>query len=104
LSACIATIKHHHERWDGTGYPEGLEAESIPIEARILAVTDSFEAMISERPYRKALSFKQAIAELEKCSGSQFDPSVVRAFLPIALSSAPDDIELEMQRGRQDHR
>ena len=74
-----------------------------PIEARILSVTDAFEAMISERPYRKALSFKQAIAELEKCSGSQFDPSVVRAFIPIALSSAPDDIELEMQRGQQDH-
>ncbi len=102
LSACLAAIKHHHERWDGTGYPGGLKGEAIPIEARILAVTDSFEAMISERPYRKALSFKQAIAELENCSGSQFDPVVVRAFIPIALSSAPDDIELEMQRSQQD--
>jgi len=102
LSACLAAIKHHHERWDGTGYPGGIAGETIPIEARILAVTDSFEAMISERPYRKALSFKQAIAELEKCSGSQFDPVVVRAFIPIALSSAPDDIELEMQRSQQE--
>jgi len=102
LSACLASIKHHHERWDGTGYPGGLKGETIPIEARILAVTDSFEAMISERPYRKALSFKQAIAELENCSGSQFDPIVVRAFIPIALSSAPDDIELKMQRSQQD--
>jgi diguanylate cyclase (GGDEF)-like protein len=103
LSACLAAVRHHHEQWDGTGYPGGLQGEAIPIEARILSVTDAFEAMISERPYRKALSFKQAIAELEKCSGSQFDPSVVRAFIPIALSSAPDDIELEMQRGQQDH-
>ena len=102
LSACLAAIKHHHERWDGTGYPGGLDGETTPVEARILAVTDSFEAMISERPYRKALSFKQAIAELEKCSGSQFDPVVVRAFIPIALSSAPEDIELEMQRSQQD--
>lgn len=102
LSACLAAIKHHHERWDGTGYPGALEGETIPVEARILAVTDSFEAMISERPYRKALSFKQAIAELEKCSGSQFDPTVIKAFIPIALSSAPEDVDLEMQRSQQD--
>lgn len=102
LSACLAAIKHHHERWDGAGYPGGLKGETIPIEARILAVTDSFEAMISERPYRRALTFKQAVAELENCSGSQFDPTVVRAFIPIALSSAPDDIELEMQRSQHD--
>ena len=102
LSACLAVVRHHHEHWDGTGYPAGLQGEAIPIEARILTVTDAFEAMISERPYRKALSFKQAIAELEKCSGSQFDPVVVRAFIPIALSSAPEDIELEMQRSQQD--
>jgi len=100
LSACLAAVRHHHERWDGTGYPAGLKGENIPIEARILCVTDSFEAMISERPYRSALSFKHAIAELEKCSGSQFDPGIVRAFIPIVLASAPDDIELEMQRVR----
>ena len=103
LSACLAAVRHHHENWDGKGYPGGLIGEAIPLEARILAVTDAFEAMISERPYRQALSFKQAIAELEKCSGSQFDPVMVRAFIPIALSSAPDDIELEIQRSQQDH-
>ena len=102
LSACLAAVRHHHERWDGAGYPSGLKGEAIPIEARILCVTDAFEAMISERPYRSALTFKQAIAELEKCSGSQFDPGIVRAFIPIALSTAPDDIELEMQRVRQE--
>jgi len=100
LSACLAAVRHHHERWDGAGYPSGLKGEAIPIEARILCVTDSFEAMISERPYRSALTFKQAIAELEKCAGSQFDPAIVREFIPIALATAPDDIELEMQRIR----
>jgi HD-GYP domain-containing protein (c-di-GMP phosphodiesterase class II) len=101
LAACLAAVRHHHERWDGNGYPSGLKGEAIPIEARILTVTDSFEAMISERPYRKALSFKQAVAELEKCSGTQFDPKVVQAFIPIALSTGPDDLELEMLRNRQ---
>jgi len=98
LSACLAAVRHHHEHWNGAGYPAGLKGESIPIEARILCITDAFEAMISERPYRAALSFKQAISELEKCSGSQFDPGIVKAFIPIVLSTAPDEIELEMQR------
>jgi diguanylate cyclase (GGDEF)-like protein len=102
LSACLAAVKHHHERWDGAGYPSGLKGDAIPIEARILCVTDAFEAMISERPYRSALTFKQAIVELENCSGSQFDPAIVRVFIPIVLATAPDDIELEMQRFRHD--
>jgi HD-GYP domain-containing protein (c-di-GMP phosphodiesterase class II) len=58
--------------------------------------------MISERPYRKALTFKAAIAELENCSGTQFDPTVVKAFIPIVLSTAPDDIELDLQRVRRE--
>ncbi|MDD5648048.1 MAG: HD domain-containing protein, partial [Dehalococcoidia bacterium] len=102
LSACLAAVRHHHERWDGGGYPAGLKGEAIPIEARILCVTDAFEAMISERPYRTALTFKQAVAELEKCAGTQFDPNIVRTFIPIVLSTAPDDIELEMQRVRHE--
>ncbi len=95
LSSCLSAVRHHHERWDGTGYPSGLKGEDIPIEARILCVTDAFEAMISDRPYRGPLTFKQAIAELENCSGTQFDPNIVRVFIPIALSTATDDIELE---------
>ncbi|MGD0855576.1 MAG: diguanylate cyclase [Dehalococcoidia bacterium] len=104
LAACLAAVRHHHERWDGNGYPSGLKGEAIPMEARILTVTDAFEAMISERPYRKALTFKQAIAELDKCSGTQFDPRVVQAFIPIALSTGPDDLELEMLKNRQTQR
>lgn len=98
LIACLSAVRHHHERWDGTGYPGGIKGESIPIEARILAVTDAFEAMISDRPYRGPLKFKQAIAELERCSGSQFDPNMVRIFIPIVLSTAPDEAELETQK------
>lgn len=75
------TVRHHHERFDGKGYPYGLSGNAIPIESRILAVADSFEAMTSSRPYRKGLSDEQAVTELRRCAGSQFDPAVVEAFL-----------------------
>ena len=73
----------HHERWDGHGYPRGLAAEAIPITARILSVVDAYDAMISRRPYREPLSIAEARAELQHCAGSQFDPSVVTAFLQV---------------------
>lgn len=74
-------ILHHQERWDGEGYPAGLRGEEISIEGRILAVCDAFDAMFSDRPYRKSMSDEAAIAELKRCAGSQFDPRVVNAFL-----------------------
>jgi diguanylate cyclase (GGDEF)-like protein/putative nucleotidyltransferase with HDIG domain len=92
LVSCLPAILHHHERWDGSGYPSGLKGEAIPIEARILAIADSFDAMTSPRPYRQAMSYKKVLDELKRCSGTQFDPSLVEAFLPIALSTAPEDI------------
>ena len=73
-------ILQHHERWDGTGYPGGISGNGIRKEARILAVADSLDAMISDRPYRKALSFKSARREIMSCSGTQFDPAVVKVF------------------------
>jgi len=76
----------HHERWDGAGYPYGLAQEAIPLGARILSVVDAYDAMLSERPYREAMSDADARAELESCAGSQFDPQVVQAFLQ-ALST-----------------
>jgi len=76
-------ILHHHERYDGAGYPDGLEGEGIDTGSRILAVADAFEAMMSDRPYREALPLEEAVAELEKNSGSQFDPDVVIAFLEV---------------------
>ena len=73
----------HHERWDGGGYPYGLAHEAIPLGARILSVVDSYDAMISDRPYRKAISDADARAELERCAGSQFDPQAVEALLQV---------------------
>lgn len=74
-------IRHHHERYDGSGYPDGLSGEHIPIVSRILAVADAYDAMTSTRPYRKTLTHEGAVAELKKNSGTQFDPKVMEAFL-----------------------
>ena len=73
-------VLHHHERWDGAGYPEGLPGERIPLGARIIFVADAYDAMTSERVYRSRLTDEEALEELERCAGSQFDPSVVQAF------------------------
>ena len=70
-------VLHHHERWDGAGYPDGLGGEEIPIGARVIFVADAFDAMTSNRLYRPALSHVEALAEVERCSGTQFDPEVV---------------------------
>jgi HD-GYP domain-containing protein (c-di-GMP phosphodiesterase class II) len=74
-------ILKHHEWYDGNGYPLGLAGEAIPIECRILAVADAYDAMTSDRPYRKAISHEAAIAELKRCVGTQFDPMIVEAFI-----------------------
>ncbi|MBW2700341.1 MAG: GAF domain-containing protein [Deltaproteobacteria bacterium] len=83
LSDAQKVVLRHHERYDGSGYPGRLKGEEIPLEARIIAVADSFDAMTSDRPYRKALSRDVAVAEIKNTSGSQFDPRVVEAFLAI---------------------
>lgn len=80
-------ILHSHERWDGKGYPSGLEGKAIPLIARIVAVVDAYEAMTSDRPYRKALPVEEAIRRLEKSAGSQFDPGVARAFIRMVRES-----------------
>lgn len=85
LEEASQIVLHHHERFNGTGYPAGLKGEDIPIGSRIFAVADTLDAMTSERPYRKALSFEIASEELVKFRGIQFDPHVVDAFLSVGL-------------------
>lgn len=82
LRPLIPYVYGHHEAWDGSGYPEGLAGEDIPFEGRLLAVADSYDAMTSNRPYRKALPHDIAIAELRRCAGKQFDRFYVDAFIP----------------------
>jgi putative nucleotidyltransferase with HDIG domain len=84
-------VQHHHEWWDGHGYPDGLAGEAIPVEARIIAVCDAFDTMTSEQSYKATLSAEEALAELEACAGSQFDPELVRAFRELVAEgdSAP---------------
>ena len=72
-------MRHHHERVDGAGYPDGLAGDEIPLEARIIFVADSFEAMTSDRPYRAGMGVDEAVAELRRCSGTQFEPEIVEA-------------------------
>jgi diguanylate cyclase (GGDEF)-like protein len=81
-------ILKHHEHWDGQGYPLGLSGEDIPLPCRILAISDAYDAMTSDRPYRKAMTREQAIAELQRCAGTQFDPNLVERFIKILEESS----------------
>jgi HD-GYP domain-containing protein (c-di-GMP phosphodiesterase class II) len=76
-------VRHHHEKYDGTGYPDGLKGEKIELGARILTVADSFDAMVSDRPYRKGMPLEQAVQQLVVNKDKQFDPTVVDAFLGV---------------------
>ncbi len=86
----LNVVRSHHERFDGRGVPDGLSGDAIPLEARIAAVADTFDAMTSARPYRPGVPIPATIAELQRCSGAQFDPVVVRAFLEAIESGAID--------------
>ncbi len=94
LAPSVNGILYHHERWDGTGYPEGLKDEEIPLEARILAIADSFEAMTSARPYRPALSIEEVVTELRQGVGLQFDPGLVKVFIDIVEAGLPDRVKI----------
>jgi diguanylate cyclase (GGDEF)-like protein len=82
-------VLHHHERWDGAGYPDGLSGEQIPLGSRIIFVTDAYDAMTSDRTYRPRRSSRAALAELERCAGTQFDPGIVAAFRQEIEESSP---------------
>jgi HD-GYP domain-containing protein (c-di-GMP phosphodiesterase class II) len=81
LKDAALIVRHHHERFDGHGYPSGLAGEEIPVGARILAVADAFSAMVDQRVYKEPVSRRAALEELITCAGSQFDPRVVEAFI-----------------------
>ena len=105
-------VLHHHERYDGGGYPAGLKGEQIPLEARIICVADAFSAMTSERPYRRRMSLEEACVELERSAGTHFDPQIVRIFVeevrkghPAAdgqLAEALADPELTSRLGEEE--
>ena len=81
LKRVVPIVRHHHERWDGKGYPDGLGRDQIALSARIVAVADSFDAMTTDRPYRSAMPSQQAFLELMSRAGSHFDPACVQAFI-----------------------
>ena len=94
LRTIAPVIRAHHEHWDGSGYPDGLTAQEIPLGARILAVADAYVAMTNDRPYRKARLLTEALEELRGCSGIQFDPEVVVAMEHVLEAATPavDDV------------
>ena len=85
LRGAVPIVYHHHERWDGTGYPSALKGELIPLGARVFAVADAFDAMTCDRPYSVAISFEAARVEIQRSAGTHFDPAVVEAFLKVPL-------------------
>ncbi|WP_259313826.1 HD-GYP domain-containing protein [Capillimicrobium parvum] len=86
LGEAKAVVRHHHERWDGDGYPDGLRGEEIPLAARVFAVADTLDALTTDRPYRPAVSLGAARATIVESAGTQFDPEIV-----VAFASVPDD-------------
>jgi HD-GYP domain-containing protein (c-di-GMP phosphodiesterase class II) len=91
LRPALPYVLFHHERWDGGGYPTGRAAAEIPLEGRLMAVADAFDAMTSDRPYRRGLPIDEAVAEVRRCSGTQFDPEIVSLFVDAVASG---DVEL----------
>ena len=101
--AAREVARYHHEKWDGSGYPDGLAGEAIPLAARIVAVADVYDALISERPYKRAWSSGEAIVEIRKMSGGHFDPLIVEAFVDLYATNVLRDLDIDMMRDSEDH-
>ncbi|MFC4767366.1 diguanylate cyclase [Effusibacillus consociatus] len=93
LAPCLPIIRHHHERYDGKGYPDGLTGANIPLSARILTIVDSFDAMTTNRPYQKTKTIPEAIDELRRCAGTQFDPELVEPFIEVIKKLRAGQVE-----------
>jgi HD-GYP domain-containing protein (c-di-GMP phosphodiesterase class II) len=105
LEHVALTVRSTHERWDGTGYPDGLRGEEIPLAARMIAICDAYDAITTERPYRNARSSDRAIEELRASAGTQFDPELVEAFILRALPALqPKVVELSRRTVRTTQR
>ena len=102
LVNCLPAIMHHHEHYDGRGYPTGLKGDKIPEEARILAIADAYDAMTSPRPYRERLSSEKALNELRRCAGTQFDPELVDIFCSIIRPAQPKSLGLKTDQDTAD--
>jgi len=101
LKDSLPMIKHHHERFEGKGYPDGLEGHEIPLGARIIGVAETFDILVSDVPWRNALTLPEALDEIRNSSGSQFDPMVVEAFLAVIESKQvqlPEELAEELQQ------
>ncbi|MBA2663630.1 MAG: HD domain-containing protein [Bradymonadaceae bacterium] len=96
LHPLIGGVYHHHERWDGGGYPLGLAGNAIPLMARIIAVADAFDAITSQRAYQSAQSIEYGLEELASCSGTQFDPQIVDAFLIVMQERVPPRSRMQL--------
>lgn len=101
IKDCLAAVQYHHEYYDGSGYPSGLKGSNIPLDARILTVADAFDAMTSSRPYRGEMTHEQALAEIKRCSGTQFDPEIARVFVELmapttSVKSNPRKMDKEL--------
>ncbi|MFO8061252.1 MAG: HD-GYP domain-containing protein, partial [Bacillota bacterium] len=91
MAPVARAILSHHERYDGKGYPQGIKGEEIPLIARVIAVADAYDAMTSGRPYRPAITHREAIDEIERCAGTQFDPRIAQIFVRIFADGPPWD-------------
>jgi diguanylate cyclase (GGDEF)-like protein len=100
LVPCISGILHHHERYDGTGYPHRLKGTEIPLASRILAIADSFVSMTSDRPYTKALNYGEAVEEIKRGSGTQFDPALVEVALPVIQKIIAASVQAKIGGGK----
>jgi len=94
LTEAVQVVRHHHERWDGGGYPDGLSADHIPLSARVFAVADALDALTTDRPYRPGVGFAEARVEIARSSATQFDPGVIAAY-----DAIPDEEFARLREG-----